>query len=81
MTSPRLSPEQRQALALLDNILHGVTKDQLALVHGFHRDMIARLVNEGLAMAQREVVTGPDRAVIEVVRIRIAGAGRIALDS
>jgi hypothetical protein len=78
---PRLSTEQRQALALLDSVLHGVTEDQLALVHGFDRDMIAGLVHERLAAAEREVVTGPGRAAIEVVRIRITDAGRMALRS
>jgi hypothetical protein len=36
---PSLSGQQRSALALLDSILHGVTADQLVLVHGFDRDM------------------------------------------
>jgi hypothetical protein len=41
--------------------------------------MIACLVDECLATAEREVVTGPGRAAIEVVRIRITDAGRQAL--
>jgi hypothetical protein len=38
---PSLTMQQRSALALLDSILHGITEDQLVLVHGFDRDMIA----------------------------------------
>jgi hypothetical protein len=78
---PSLSKEQRHALALLDSVLHGVTEDQLALVHGFDRDMIAGLVHEGLATAEREVVTGSGRTPIEAVRIRITDAGRRALEA
>ena len=50
----------------------------LVLAHGFDRDMIAGLVDEGLATAHREASTG--RATIEVVRIRITEAGRMALE-
>jgi hypothetical protein len=77
---PSLSEEQRHALALLDSVLKGVTEDQLALVHGFNRDMIAGLVHKGLATAQREIVTASGRTTIEVVRIRITDAGRMALE-
>ena len=77
---PSLSKEQRQALALLASIPHDVTEDQLALVHGFDRDMIAGLVEAGLVTAQREVVTGSGRTTIEVVRIRISDAGRRAIE-
>jgi hypothetical protein len=76
---PGLSEEQRHALALLDSVLQGVTEDQLALVHGFDRGMIAGLVHEGLATAEREIVTVSGRTTIEVVRIRITDAGRMAL--
>jgi hypothetical protein len=48
------------------------------LVHGFDGDMIAGLVHSGLAMARRENMKAGGRA-IEVVRIRITGAGRDAL--
>jgi hypothetical protein len=72
---PSLSEEQRHALVLLDSVLHGITEDQLALVHGFDRSMIAGLVHAGLATAEREVVTG-----IEMVRIRITDIGRMALE-
>jgi hypothetical protein len=75
---PGLNKEQRHALALLASIPHGITEDLLALAHGFDRAMITRLVDTGLATAQREIVSG--RATIEVVRIRISDAGRRALE-
>jgi hypothetical protein len=75
---PSLSKEQRHALALLASIPHGITEDLLALAHGFDRTMIAGLVGTGLAIAQREKVSG--RATIEMVRIRISDAGRQAIE-
>jgi hypothetical protein len=77
---PSLSNEQRHALALLANFPHGVTEELLVLAHGFDRSLIAGLVHEGFATAEREVITGPGRRVIEVVRIRITDAGRMALE-
>jgi hypothetical protein len=78
---PSLSDEQRHALALLATFPHGILEGRLALVHGFDRDMIEGLVHEGLATREREVVTGPGRAVMEVARIRITDAGRRALEA
>ena len=75
---PRLSAEQRQALELLASDPQGATDELLVLVHGFDRNMIADLVESGLAMARLENMKSGSRA-IEVVRIRIAGAGRDAL--
>jgi hypothetical protein len=77
---PSLSNEQRHALALLANIPHGITEELLVLAHQFDRIMIAGLVHEGLAMVQREIITGPSRTTIEVVRIRITDARRRALE-
>ena len=76
---PSLSKEQRQALALLASIPHGITEDLLALAHGFDPAMIAGLVGKGLATVERETVSG--RTTIEVVRIRISDAGRTALEA
>jgi hypothetical protein len=82
MSSPprkhRLSPEERQALELLASDPQGATEALLVLAHGFDDDMIAGLVHGGLAMARRENMKAGSRA-IEVVRIRITGAGRKAL--
>jgi hypothetical protein len=75
---PGLNKEQRHALALLASTPHGITEDLLALAHGFDRTMIARLVDTGLATAQREIVSG--RTTIEVVRIRMRAGGRLNAD-
>lgn len=76
-----LSVEQRCALTLLDSFLHGITEELLVLAHGFNRVMIAGLVEDCLATAQREVVTAPGHTTIEVVRIRISNAGRQVLEN
>jgi hypothetical protein len=82
MSSPprkhRLSPEEREALELLASDPQGATDELLVLARGFDSDMIAGLVRTGLAMARRENMKAGSRA-IEVVRIRITGAGRDAL--
>jgi hypothetical protein len=75
---PSLSDEQRHALALLDSVLHGVTEDQLALVHGFDRDMIAGLADAGLATRRRETIETGGRT-IEVIRLIITDVGRRAI--
>jgi hypothetical protein len=77
---PSLSEAQRRALALLAGIRDGITEDTLVVAHGFDRDMIAGLLHDGLATAEREVITGPSRTVIKVVRIRISDAGWRALE-
>ena len=74
----RLSPEQRQALELLASDPQGATDELLVLVHGFDSNMIADLVESGLAAARLENMKAGNRA-IEVVRIRITGAERDAL--
>jgi hypothetical protein len=82
MASPprkRLTTEQREALELLANDPQGATEELLVLVHGFDGGMIADLVSSGLAMARRENMKAGGRT-IEVVRIRITGAGRRALE-
>ena len=80
MANPRrrLNPMRRRALELLASRPNGLTKKLLVRAHGFDTDMIAGLVRTGLAMARRENMKAGSRA-IEVVRIRITGAGRDAL--
>jgi len=75
-----LSAEQRQALALLAGIPHGVSEDLLVFAHGFDGDMIAGLVRTGLATARRDTVN-EDGRTIEIVRITITDAGRRAIES
>jgi hypothetical protein len=74
----RVSPEQREVLELLASDPQGATEELLVLVHGFDGDMISGLVRSGLATARRENMKAGGRA-IEVVRIRITGAGRAVL--
>ena len=70
----RLSPDERQALELLASDPQGATEELLVLAHGFDGDMIAGPSHSGLAMARRENMKAGSRA-IEIVRIRITGAG------
>jgi hypothetical protein len=79
MTSPRLSPERRRALELLASDRHGVNAELLVHGHGISRRVLAGLVHAELAAAKREVVMAGGKAV-EVVRIRIAAAGRKAIE-
>jgi hypothetical protein len=76
---PHLSAEQRRALELLAGGPRGYTKARL-LVDGFTADMLADLVREGLATAQRETMRVGGRT-IRVERYRITEAGRWAIES
>jgi hypothetical protein len=58
----RLSPEQRQALELLASDPQGATDELLVLVHGFDSNMIADLVERGLAAARLENMKTGSRA-------------------
>ena len=79
MTEPRLSAEQRRALALIARDPHGATGHLLVIAHGFDMKLLAGLVHEGLAAAiVGESVKAGGKAV-EVVRFGITGAGRDAL--
>ena len=73
-----LSAEQRQALELLAAGPRGCTKGRL-LADGFAVDMLADLVREGLATAQRETMRVGGRQ-IRVERYLITDAGRKALE-
>jgi len=58
-------------------------EDQRSLVSCFHtgfRTLLDGLVDDGLATAEREVVTGPNHTAVEVVRIRITEVGLRALE-
>jgi hypothetical protein len=70
-------PRQRRALRLLAGSPLGVT-EAIMLAHGFTIDLLVDLVHEGLATATPETVHAGKRA-IEVVRVRITDAGRLAL--
>lgn len=77
---PRLTREQRRSLELLAGDPHGATGDRLVIAHGFETKMLAGLDHEGLAIAIiGEPVKAGDKTV-EVVRISITAAGRLALE-
>ena len=73
-----LNAEQRRALELLAGGPRGYTK-ALLLADGFTVDMLADLVREGLATAQRETMWAGGRKLM-VERYRITGAGRRAIE-
>ena len=73
-----LTAEQRQALELLAASPRGYTKGRL-LADAFAVDMLADLVREGLAAAQRGTMRVGGRT-IRVERYRVTDAGRRALE-
>ena len=73
-----LNAEQRRALELLAGGPRGYTKARL-LADGFTVDMLADVVREGLATAQRETLRVGGRT-IRVERYRITDAGRRAIE-
>jgi hypothetical protein len=72
-----VSRDQRRALRLLAGSPLGVT-EAMMLAHGFTVEMLTVLVRDGLATATPETVHVGKRP-IEVVRVRITDAGRLAL--
>jgi hypothetical protein len=72
-----MSRDQRRALRLLAGSPLGVT-EAIMLAHGFTTEMLTVLVRDGLATAAPETVHA-GRRPIEVVRVRITDAGRLAL--
>jgi hypothetical protein len=77
--NPSLTAEQRRVLELLAGSPRGYTKGRL-LADGFTVDILADLVREGLATAQRGTVRVGGR-MIRVERYRITDDGRSALES
>ena len=78
MTGPHLNAEQRRALELIAGRPGGYTKGRL-LADGFTADMLADLVREGLATAQRGTLRAGGRT-IKVERYRITDDGRKAIE-
>jgi hypothetical protein len=78
MPVPRLSPEQRRMLLLLATAgRDGGTQEQLNAL-GFEPDMIAELINQGLAtLTSSRVYSGGK--MIEIARVRIKAVGRRAI--
>jgi hypothetical protein len=78
MMSPRLSEEQRGALAMLATSGRDGATQALLSAHGFDASLIAELVNHGLATLTAEKVRAGDK-LIAVAKARITQAGRDAL--
>ncbi len=79
MTEPRLSVEQRSALAMLAEAgLNGATQSLLS-AHGFGETLVAGLVNRGLATIMYERVRAGGK-MIEVTKVRITEAGRRVIE-
>ena len=72
-----MTADQRRALSLLASDQHGAT-EALMLAHGFHREMLAGLVQAGLATVVTETMKA-GAATIKVERYRITDDGRDAL--
>ena len=72
------SPQQRQAVALLDSLRDGAVEEFLQLC-GFKREMLAQLVLAGLVTVVTETMqTGS--ATIKVERYHITDKGREAIE-
>jgi hypothetical protein len=78
MTSPRLTAEQRLALAMLGTARREGATQALLSAHGFDASMIAGLVSHGLATITAEKVRAGGK-LVAVVQVRITDAGRAAL--
>jgi hypothetical protein len=70
--------QRRRLLALLAESAEGCTEDLLR-AHGFRLDDMVDVVNAGLATATVECVLAAGNPV-EVARVRITDAGRVALE-
>jgi len=78
--APRLNPEQRRALEMLSRSKRSGCTMSLLAANGFTVVMVAGLVRDGLAAAQTESIKAPGRTV-EIVRVKITGAGLRAIKS
>ncbi len=78
MTVPRLTPERRRALELLASSPNGAA-EELLMLSGFKRKMLAGLVLAGLATVATETVHA-GAPTIKVERYRITDAGRTAIE-
>ncbi len=78
MTKPRLSAEQRRALAMLATAGPNGATQALLSAHGFDANLIAELVNRGMATITAEKVRAGGK-LMAVAKARITDAGRDAL--
>ena len=75
----RFGRERRRALETLADVPRGIREEVLLLVHGFSMQMIAGLVKAGLAIVATETRTMRPGVTIEIERIQITDAGRLAI--
>ena len=73
-----LTSDQRRALRLLANTLHGRTLANM-MAHGFRRALLNELVSAGLAITEPGTIRASGRQ-IEVVWFTITEAGRAMID-
>ena len=78
--APRLSTEQRRALEMLSRSKRSGCTLSLLAAHGFTVVMLSDLVRDGLVAANTETIKAPGRT-IEIVRVKITGAGERAIKS
>jgi hypothetical protein len=73
-----MTDDERRLLELLVGSADGAT-DALLRAHGFTLEVIINIVSTGLATAKAERMFAADGRAIEVTRVRITDAGRLAL--
>jgi hypothetical protein len=71
--------EERRALVMVATAGHNGATSLLLAVRGFDANMIAGLINQGLATLTHEKVRAGGKT-IEVGKVRITAAGRRALN-
>jgi hypothetical protein len=76
----RFGRERRRALKMLADAPRGLGEEVLMLAHGFSIEMLAGLVQAGLATVATETRTMRRGVTIEIERIRITDSGRRALE-
>ena len=76
---PRLSTEERRALAMLERSSGSGCTRSLWAAHGFRFAVLVALVRDGLVDVQAETVSAGGRTT-EIERVRITAAGRRAIE-
>jgi hypothetical protein len=76
----RFGREHRRALELLADVPRGFREEVLILVHGFSIEMLAGLVQAGLATVETDTRAMRPGVTVETERIRITEVGRKAIN-
>jgi hypothetical protein len=74
---PGQSADWRRALEVLNNSPEDAT-EAVVMAHGISSEVLAGLVRSGLATATTERMSG--ERTVDVTRVRITDAGRVALE-